>query len=109
MWLTAAELFDSNDELSVNGRWALDQAMSDLVSYLPNNPMMIEGYSKKAAADQSYLSSRRCASEVRQHLESRFQPNPKPVGIMPLDDHPPRGAGKETWDGVCLVLVVSKQ
>lgn len=74
--------------------------MSDLVSYLPNYPIMIEGYSKKAA-DQSYLSSRQRASEVRQHLESRFQLNPKLVGIMPLDDH--RHAAQEKRLGTAFV------
>jgi hypothetical protein len=28
---------------------------------------------------------------------------------MPFSANPPKGAGKETWDGVALVLVVPKK
>jgi len=41
-------------------------------------------------------------------LESRFLLNSKLVGIMPFGDRPPAGAGKEMWDGICLVLITSK-
>jgi hypothetical protein len=82
--------------------------MSDLVPYLPNNPLVIEGYAATGMPDRRYLASRQRAVEVRQYLESHFHLNPKLVGVMPLADQPPRGAGKKMWDGICLVLVVSK-
>jgi hypothetical protein len=58
--------------------------------------------------DQRFLVARQRADEVRQYLESRFRLNSKLVGIMPLEDRPPPGSGKQMWDGVCLVLVASK-
>jgi hypothetical protein len=30
------------------------------------------------------------------------------VGVMPLAGEPPHGTGKKMWDGICLMLVVSK-
>jgi phospholipid/cholesterol/gamma-HCH transport system substrate-binding protein len=112
VWLTSAGLFTTNpdgtQELTDTGRSILNQSMSDLVPYLPNNPLVIEGYAANGMPDRRYLASRQRAVEVRQYLESHFHLNPKLVGVMPMADQPPRGAGKKMWDGICLVLVVSK-
>lgn len=83
--------------------------MSGLVPYLPNNPIVVEGYSANGMPDQRYVASRQRATEVRQYLKSRFHLNSKRVGVMPLGSEPPSGTGKEMWDGVCLVLLVSKK
>jgi len=45
--------------------------------------------------------------EIRQYLISRFQLDSKRVGIIPQADHPPAGTG-QMWDGISLVLIVSK-
>ena len=99
---------DGTQKLTETGRSILDQDMSDLVPFLPNNPIVIEGYAQQGPADQRYVSSRERASDVREYLESRFHLKPKLVGIMPLGNPPPPQTGKSTWDGICLALVVSK-
>lgn len=113
VWIAATELFkvgpDGSQQLSDEGRSVLDRYMSELTPYLPNNPIVVEGYSTQGMPDQQYLVSRQRAVEVRQYLGSRFHLQSERVGIMPLSDHPPLGTGKQTWDGVCLVLVVSKR
>lgn len=113
VWIPASKLFksDSKDapELSKAGRATLDKSMSALVPYLPNNPIVIEGYSAKSKPDQQYLRSRQRAIKVRQYLIHHFHLQPKRVGIMPLGDHPPKETGKQRWNGICLVLVVSKR
>jgi phospholipid/cholesterol/gamma-HCH transport system substrate-binding protein len=113
VWVPASRLFRSSpagtSELSARGRLALDKAMSSLVPHLPNNPMMIEGYSAAAPPYKAYLSSRQRALEVRQYLQSHFHLKPELVGIMPLGKHPPRRAGKSTWNGVCLVLAIASK
>lgn len=83
--------------------------MSRLVPYLPNNPMMVEGYATGGPADQRYLTSRQRALEAREYLLSRFHLDSSRVGIMPMGDRPPASIGKEAWDGICLVLIVSKK
>ncbi|HZT69446.1 MAG TPA: MlaD family protein [Terriglobia bacterium] len=112
IWTPSAGLFDSHADgtqgLSKDGQAILDQDMSEVVRYLPNNPIMVEGYSSQGTPDEKYMSSRQRAIAVRDYLESHFHIDRKFVGIMPLRDHPPRGAGRETWDGVCLVVVLSK-
>lgn len=109
VWIPAPGLFDTrpdgSEALSKTGQSIVDQYMSDLVRYLPNNPIMVEGYSTSGMPDQRYVTSRQRALAVQQYLESHFHLNPKRLGIMPLGDHPP--AEKQVWDGICLVLVVS--
>jgi phospholipid/cholesterol/gamma-HCH transport system substrate-binding protein len=111
VWVPAAGLFkvapDGSQELTDVGKSILDQSMSDLTPYLPNNPIVVEGYSATGMPDQRYRASRQRAIEVRQYLDSRFHLDPKRVGIMPLSDHPL--TEKKVWDGVSLVLVVSKK
>lgn len=112
VWIPAAGLFnawpDGSPELSEIGRSIIDQNMSALVRYLPNNPVMIEGYCMNGLPDQRYLTSTQRATVVRQYLISRFHLEPKRVGIMPEGDHPPAGTDKQMWDGISLVLIVSK-
>ncbi len=112
IWIPAAELFtsraDGSQQLTAAGRSVLDKSMSKLVSYLPDNPVVVEGYAATGLPDQRYLASDQRAIAVRQYLESRFHLDPNRVGIMPLRGRPPAHTGKQTWDGVCLVLVVSK-
>lgn len=113
VWISAAELFrnDPKDapELSKASQAALNESMSKLVRYLPNNPIVVEGYSTDGSPDQQYLASRQRALEVRQYLLQHFHLDPKAVGIMPLANHPPEETGKQSWDGVCLVLVISQR
>ena len=112
VWVPAPGLFtadaDGKQELSNEGRMILKQDMAEVVRYLPNNPIVVEGYSGQGGPDQRYLSSRQRATDVEEYLESSFHIDPKFLGIMPLGEHPPSGSGRESWDGVCLVLVVSK-
>ncbi|HEU4983161.1 MAG TPA: hypothetical protein VFT88_10815 [Acidobacteriaceae bacterium] len=62
-----------------------------------------------ARANQQYFVSRERAIAVSEYLQQQFHLDSKRVGVMPFSARPPKGAGKETWDGVALVLVVSKK
>lgn len=112
VWISAADLFasgpDGSPQLKDAGRQVLDRRMSALFPYLPHNPIMVEGYSTAAAPDQQYLTSRQRAIDVRNYLIQQFHLDPKFVGFIPLSSHPPKKAGKRTWDGICLVLVEQK-
>ncbi|MGH9327099.1 MAG: MlaD family protein [Terriglobia bacterium] len=110
--VAAAGLFNSGPgdslEISSAGRVRLDQAMSSLVPHLPNNPIMVEGYSTGSSPAQAYLSSRQRALKTRQYLEAHFHIRPKWIGVMPLGEHPQLGTGQPDWNGVCAVLAISK-
>lgn len=113
VWVPSKGMFktgeDGSQQLTDTGKEALDKAMSGLTPYLPNNPVVVEGYASSGAPDQEYLLSRQRALAARAYLQQDFHLDPKLVGVMPFGAHPPKGAGLETWDGVCLVLVESKK
>ncbi len=113
VWISGADLFASGPngapQLKDSGRTVLNARMSALVPYLPNNPIMVEGYSTYGAPDQQYLRSRERAIEVRNYLIQQFHLDPKFVGFIPLANRPPKKTGKHEWDGVCLVLVVQQR
>lgn len=112
VWIPAAGLFtagsDGSQKITETGRSILDVDMSDLVPFLPNNPMVVEGYAVQGIPDQRYVTSRQRALEVREYLEKRFKLKPELVGMIPLGDRPPPGTGKTSWDGIGLALVVSR-
>jgi len=112
VWLGSAGLFkvgvNGDQQITPAGHEILDQAMSNFVPYLPNNPIMVEGYAEGGSPSERYLVSRQRAFAVEQYLETHFHLHPELVGMMPLGDQPPAHAGKKMWNGISLVLVVSK-
>lgn len=113
VWVREAGLFkagpDGTQKLTEAGRSKLDDSMSKLVRYLPNNPIVVEGYAVKGKPSHEYVVSKERATAVRRYLVSHFHLKPKRVGAMPMGDHPPARTGKQQWNGVCLVLVVWKK
>lgn len=113
VWVPADGVFTTGangaQQLTDEGKAILDKAMSGLTPYLPNNPVVVEGYSTKGAPDQQYLESRQRALAARAYLQQKFHLDPKRAGVMPFGAHPPKGTGRQTWDGLCLVLVESKK
>ncbi len=111
IWLAADGLFEAPEngkqELSNDAQVVLDNAMSQIVDYLPNNPIVIEGYSNRGPASKRFTTAQQRADQVRKYLISHFQLNPDLIGVMPLEDKPPRKSGMESWDGVCIALVAS--
>lgn len=112
-WIPGDGLFSTAKggavQLTDAGRSAIDKAMSKLVDYLPNSPIIVEGYSTAGPPDQQYLESRERALTVSRYLDSHFHLKPERVGIMPLGDHPPPNTGKQQWNGICLALVAWKK
>jgi phospholipid/cholesterol/gamma-HCH transport system substrate-binding protein len=112
-WIAADGLFaadaDGKQQLTADGRAELDRALAKLVPYLPNSPIVVEGYSNAGDASQRYLVSRERAEAASQYIESRFHLKPDRVGIMPLGDRPPQKTGRKEWNGLCLVLVQWKK
>lgn len=113
VWLPADGLFttasNGTEQLSKEGEAALSRAVSQIAADLPNNPLVVEGYAEESSAAKSFLAARQRADAVRNYLDSHFHLNADLIGTIPLGDKPPRGTGKESWNGVCLALVVSKK
>lgn len=113
VWIPAAGLFTKDargiEQLTGSGRSIIDGYMSALTPYLPNNPVVVEGYAANGTPAEEYVASRQRATAVRQYLESHFHLTSERVGIMPFGNRPPPQTGKQTWDGISLVLVAWKK
>lgn len=112
VWIPDTDIFslqpDGTQQLTPEGKTLVDENMSNLVPYLPRNPIMVEGYAEIGDPDQRYILSRQRAEAVRNYLESRFHVNSKLIGIMPMGNRPPEQTGKNEWNGISLVLVRSR-
>jgi phospholipid/cholesterol/gamma-HCH transport system substrate-binding protein len=112
-WLDAANLFaaDGNGtvQLVQTGRHAIDNAVAPVVDSLPDHLVIVEGYAGTGTPDQQFVTSRRRADLVREYLEAHFHLIHSDVGIVPLRDKPPHGAGRDTWNGVAIVLFADRR
>ena len=107
-WLDAANLFATGSngtvQLVESGRHAIDSTVAPVVDSLLDHLVIVEGYSSMGAPDQQFVTSRRRADLVREYLEAHFHLVQSDVGIVPLRDKPPQCAGRDTWNGVAIVL-----
>ena len=107
-WLDAANLFATGSngtvQLDESGRQAIDGAVAPVLDSLQNHLVIVEGYSGTGTPDQQFVMSRRRAILVREYLEAHFHLIHSEVGIVPLRDKPPHSAGRDTWNGVAIVL-----
>jgi len=112
VWLSNNELFSSTsadrEELTKDGQEQIDTAMSALVPYLPNSPMVVEGYATPGSPSERFLRAKQRASMVKSYIDKRFGLQPNTIGVMPMSDSPPSEAGKTIWDGVSLVLIAER-
>ena len=111
-WIAASSLFTTNRDgeevLSAEGRHKIDLAIGKF-DEIYGKPLIIEGYSSLVSASDRLIQSRRRAVLVRNYLQLHYHVLPKNIGIVALDNTPPRNAGKITFDGACLVSVSTRQ
>jgi phospholipid/cholesterol/gamma-HCH transport system substrate-binding protein len=108
VWLRADSLFqhgpNGSEELSEDGRRAIDGAVMSFGDSIATHPIVVEGYSDAVVpADALSLSYVR-AQIVRNYLEARYPFEAKNVGVMPLSATPPTGLGHGHWSGVCILV-----
>jgi phospholipid/cholesterol/gamma-HCH transport system substrate-binding protein len=108
-WLRATTTFEAStdgaEQLSPNGRQQIDDAVAPMVHALPNQPIIVEGYSVQGSSSQQFVTSRKRAEIVRRYLEAHYHLNHQNLGIVALCNKPPDGAGFDDWDGAAIVLV----
>jgi phospholipid/cholesterol/gamma-HCH transport system substrate-binding protein len=107
-WLRADSLFvqgtNGSEELSQDGKRAIDAAVVSFGDSIFTHPIVVEGYSDALVpADALSLSYAR-AQIVRNYLEARYPFEAKNVGVMPLSAAPPMGLGHTEWSGVCIMV-----
>lgn len=109
VWLPATKLFtkDGRDSetLSPDGKQLLNAAISQHGDSLPNDPIVVEGYSDGADPADQLLSSRNRAILVREYLQRHFQLDRSDLGVVSMRNSPPSGVGHSHWDGICMVFL----
>jgi phospholipid/cholesterol/gamma-HCH transport system substrate-binding protein len=111
-WLQAESLFqhgtNGSEELSADGKRAIDGAVASFGDSIFTHPVVVEGYSDAAAPADALSFSYARAQLVRNYLEARYPFEAKNVGVMPLSATPPTGVGHEHWSGVCILIAEKK-
>jgi phospholipid/cholesterol/gamma-HCH transport system substrate-binding protein len=111
-WLQADALFQhgphGTEELSTDGKRAIDAAVASLGASIFTHPIVIEGYSDAAALADALSWSYARAQLVRNYLEARYPFTTKNVGVMPLSATPPSGLEHDRWSGICILVAEKK-
>jgi phospholipid/cholesterol/gamma-HCH transport system substrate-binding protein len=111
-WLQADALFQhglhGTEELSTNGKRAIDTAVASFGDAIFTHPIVIEGYSDATVSSDALSRSYARAQLVRNYLEARYPFTTKNVGVMPLSAAPPPAVGHDHWSGVCILIAEKK-
>jgi phospholipid/cholesterol/gamma-HCH transport system substrate-binding protein len=109
VWIEAAQLFEAKqgegDVLSPVGKMRIDEAVARLGDRVMGGGVVIEGYAVSGAPGDQLAVSRGRAILVRDYLRTRFQLDNRNIGFVPLRGMPPPATQKESWNGVCIVLL----
>ena len=107
-WLSADRLFQAGargtEELSPEGRKAVDAVIVGYGDAVFQHPLVVEGYSDAPAPADQLAGSYNRAQLVRTYLEARFPFAAKSLGVMPLGSTPPSGLGHDRWSGICILV-----
>ena len=111
-WLPADRLFHQNshgvEELTSQGRSALNSALTSYGERILESPIIVEGYSDGDAVSDRLALSRHRAILVCSYLQGHFALDSARVGALALENRPPDGSDHSTWNGVAIVLLKVK-
>ena len=112
-WLSATQLFDRDskgeEELSPAGKLAVDQSLTKYGDAVLSDPIVVEGYATgENAVDKIELSHGR-AILVRNYVRKRFHLDTTSIGAVALADQTPKGSGRDSWDGISIVLLAAER
>ena len=108
-WIEAAELFEvkpgEGEVLSPAGRAKIDAAMAESGERVIGEAIVVEGYAVSKESGEELKLSRSRAALVRNCIHEWFQLESQNIGTVPLRGVPPPSTQKNSWNGICLVLV----
>ena len=109
VWIDAAEVFEpkqgEGDVLSRAGKMRIDEAVAQLGDRVVGGAVVIEGYANAGGSGDQLALSRGRAILVRDYLHTRFQIDDRNMGFVPLRGVPPPETQKDSWNGICIVLL----
>jgi phospholipid/cholesterol/gamma-HCH transport system substrate-binding protein len=93
------------EELTSQGRSALNSALAGYGERILDSPVIVEGYCDGDENNDRLAASRHRAILVRNYLQSRFNLDTSRVGTVALENRPPEGSSHTNWNGVVIVLL----
>ena len=108
VWLESVNLFNKDakgvESLSAEGKARLDEAMTGLLNFPRNGPIMVEGFAGAGTVSQQYLVGRQRAVRVEAYLVVRFHLRPAYVGVISMGAEPAdKGSPGGFKEGVGIV------
>jgi outer membrane protein OmpA-like peptidoglycan-associated protein len=85
------------------GKRRLDEAMTQVLQFPRNGPLMIEGFTGAGTASQQYLQGRQRAARVEAYLVARFRLRPAYVGVVSMGAAPDANEVGRFKEGVGIV------
>jgi phospholipid/cholesterol/gamma-HCH transport system substrate-binding protein len=111
-WLTAYELFTANtngtENLTDEGKRAIDRAMAEFLPYAKDQPIMVEGYAGEGTAGDQFVRSHDRAHLVRDYLLKRYFLKTNYVGVMQMGAVASPQGQQGSYKGISLVLFSPK-
>jgi phospholipid/cholesterol/gamma-HCH transport system substrate-binding protein len=112
-WLSANQLFQLGlggvEELTRNGKALLDATVAQYGARILQSPLVIEGYSDSAEAAERLATSRTRSIFVRNYVRSHFQLEAAMIGSVALENRPPAGLDRASWNGIAIVILGSSR
>ena len=108
IWLESTNLFSRNlkggQTLTVEGKAKLDEAMTEILKFPRNGPLIIEGFSGEGTPAQQFLLGRERANRVEAYLMLRFHLRPAYTGVISMSAESAGDAGAGGFkEGVAIV------
>jgi phospholipid/cholesterol/gamma-HCH transport system substrate-binding protein len=108
LWLESEGLFRKDvaglEVLSAGGKTRLDEAMTEILKFPRNGPLMVEGFTGTGSPSEQYLTGRRRAARVQVYLIDRFHLRPAYVGVVSMGAEPlANGIAGSFREGVGIV------
>jgi phospholipid/cholesterol/gamma-HCH transport system substrate-binding protein len=112
IWLSDAVIFESrpdgSEALTSGGRARVDSAMATYLEYLPDNPVVIEGYATAGSTGERFQRARARAVLVREYILRQFALMPQHTGFIALGNDADGSPAGDTWDGVAVTLFLDR-
>ena len=112
IWLDEAVLFDTTADgtevLTDGGRARVDSAMATYLEYLPDNPVVIEGYATEGTTGERFQRARARAGLVREYVLRRYELMPQHTGYIALGADAEASPSGDSWDGVAVTLFLDR-
>ena len=108
IWLESGVLFGADSRgqpvLTADGKRRLDEAMTAILAFPRNGPLMIEGFAGGGTASEQFLAGRGRATRVQAYLIARFRLRPAYTGVIAMAPTPGANGGSSAFqEGVGIV------